>query len=429
MKKADFVVAGCRQLIAGGRRAPLRQEELGRVEVLENAWIAACGGRIVFVGSEAEFKAEVEPADGATRLDGAGLVALPGFVDAHTHLPFAGDRAEEFSLRLKGWSYLQLAEKGLGIKTTVRATRRATLEELTAACLERLDRMLLHGTTTAEAKSGYGLNLADEIKQLEAVRIAGLVHPVELVPTFMGAHDVPPEYLSAKEDYIDLLVHEIMPEVRRRNLARFFDVFCEKGVYSLAETERLVQAAKAAGFGIKIHSDEFVPLGGTELAAEVGAASAEHLIAVTDAGIRALAGSGTVAVLLPGVPFFLRLAAKPPARRMIEAGAIVALASDFNPGTSMTESMLFVLQLGVFTLGLSIEEALNAATLNGACAIRMQDEVGSLAPGKKMDVVLCDMPGYEYLAYHLGVNPVRHVVKNGRIVVKDGRPAYSSTAL
>jgi imidazolonepropionase len=429
MKKADFVVAGCRQLLAGGRRAPLRQEELGRVEVLENAWIAARGGRIVFVGTEAEFKAEVEWADGGTRFDGAGLVALPGFVDAHTHLPFAGDRAEEFSLRLKGWTYQQLAEKGLGIKTTVRATRRATLEELTAACLERLDRMLLHGTTTAEAKSGYGLNLADEIKQLEAVRVAGLVHPIELVPTFMGAHDVPPEYLSKKEDYIDLLVHEIMPEVRRRNLARFFDVFCEKGVYTLAETERLVQAAKAAGFGIKIHADEFVSLGGTELAAEVGAASAEHLIAVTDAGIRALADSATVAVLLPGVSFFLRLAAKPPARRLIDAGAIVALASDFNPGTSMTESMIFVLQLGVFTLGLSIEEALNAATLNGACAVRMQDDVGSLAPGKKMDLVLCDMPGYEYLAYHLGVNPVRHVVKNGRIVVKDGRPAYSSTAL
>ena len=322
----------------------------------------------------------------------------------------------------------QLAEKGLGIKTTVRATRRATLEELTAACLERLDRMLLHGTTTAEAKSGYGLNLADEIKQLEAVRIAGLVHPVELVLTFMGAHDVPPEYLSAKEDYIDLLVHEIMPEVRRRNLARFFDVFCEKGVYSLAETERLVQAAKAAGFEIKIHADEFVPLGGTELAAEIGAASAEHLIAVTDAGIRALAGSATVAVLLPGVPFFLRPSAKPPARRLINAGAIVALASDFNPGTSMTESMIFILQLGVFTLGLTVEEALNAATLNAACAIRMQDEVGSLAPGKKMDVVLCDMPGYEHLAYHLGLNPVKHVVKNGRIVVKDGRPTYYPTA-
>jgi len=428
MKKADFVVAGCRQVITGGRRAPLRQEELGRVEVLENAWIAAYGGRIVFVGTEAAFKAEVEMTDSGTRFDGAGLVALPGFVDAHTHLPFAGDRAEEFSLRLKGWTYQQLAEKGLGIKTTVRATRRASLEELTAACLERLDRMLLHGTTTAEAKSGYGLNLADEIKQLEAVRIAGLVHPVELVPTFMGAHDVPPEYLSAKEDYIDLLVHEIMPEVRRRNLARFFDVFCEKGVYSLAETERLVQAAKAAGFEIKIHADEFVPLGGTELAAEIGAASAEHLIAVTDAGIRALAGSATVAVLLPGVPFFLRLSAKPPARRLINAGAIVALASDFNPGTSMTESMIFILQLGVFTLGLTVEEALNAATLNAACAIRMQDEVGSLAPGKKMDLVLCDMPGYEHLAYHLGLNPVKHVVKNGRIVVKDGRPTYYPTA-
>jgi imidazolonepropionase len=428
MKKADVVVAGCRQIVTCGGGAPKRKDALGSVGVIADGWLASNAGLIVFAGTEAGFRAGVEISEGGTWIDGRGLVALPGFVDAHNHLPFAGDRAEEFSLRLKGWTYQQLAEKGLGIKTTVGATRRATLEELTALCLDRLDRMLLHGTTTAEAKSGYGLNLADEIKQLEAVRAAGLAHPVELVPTFMWAHDVPAEYLSKKEDYIDLLVHEIMPEIRRRNLARFFDVFCEKGVYTLAETERLVQAAKAAGFGIKIHADEFVPLGGTELAAAVGAVSAEHLIAVTEAGIRALAGSGTVAVLLPGVPFFLRLASKAPARRLIEAGAIVALATDFNPGTSMIESMLFILQLGVFSHGMSIEEALNAATINGACALQMQDKVGSLETGKRMDVVLCEMPSYEHLAYHLGVNPVRHVLKNGRLVVKDGRPVHSPLA-
>ncbi len=422
MKKADVVVAGCRQIVTCGGGAPKRKEALGSVGVIENGWLASEAGRIVFAGTEAAFRAEVRLSEDGTWIDGRGLVALPGFVDAHTHLPFAGDRAEEFSLRLQGWTYQQLAEKGLGIKTTVAATRRSTPAELTALCLERLDRMLLHGTTTAEAKSGYGLNLADEIKQLEAVRAAGRVHPVELVATFMGAHDVPPEYLSKKEDYIDLLVHEIMPEIRRRNLARFFDIFCEEGVYSLAETERLVQAAGAAGFGIKIHADEFVPLGGTELAVAVGAVSAEHLIAVTESGIRALAGSGTVAVLLPGVPFFLRLGTKAPARRLIEAGAIVALATDFNPGTSMTESMLFILQLGVFSHGMSIEEALNAATINGACALRLQDDVGSLEIGKKMDVVLCDMPSYEHLAYHLGINPVKHVIKGGRLVVQDGRP-------
>jgi len=428
MKKADFVVAGCRQVVTGRGSAPKRKEALAEVDVIPDGWLASRDGRIVFTGTEAAFRAEVETAPGAVRIDGRGLVALPGFVDAHTHLPFAGDRAEEFGLRLKGWTYQQLAERGLGIKTTVGATRRATLEELTALCRERLDRMLLQGTTTAEAKSGYGLNLADEIKQLEAVRAAGRAHPVELVATFMGAHDVPAEYLSRKEDYIDLLVHEIMPEVRRRKLARFFDVFCEKGVYSLAETERLVQAAGAAGFDIKIHADEFVPLGGTELAAAVGAVSAEHLIAITEAGIRALAESGTVAVILPGVPFFLRLSGRAPARRLIDAGAIVALATDFNPGTSMIESMLFILQLGVFTHELNIEEALNAATINGACALRLQDEVGTLDAGKKMDVVLCDLPSYEHLAYHLGLNPVVRVIKNGRLVVEDGRPVYSSPA-
>lgn len=428
MKKADCVVAGCRQVVTCGGGAPKRKAALGEARVIKNGWLASEGGRIVFAGTEAEFRAGVEPAPDAARIDGSGLVALPGFVDAHNHLPFAGDRAEEFGLRLKGWTYQQLAARGLGIKTTVGATRRASLEELTALCLDRLDRMLLHGTTTSEAKSGYGLNLADEIKQLEAVRAAGRVHPITLVPTFMGAHDVPAEYLTKKEDYIDLLVHEIMPEIRRRDLARFFDVFCEKGVYSLAETERLVQAARAAGFGIKIHADEFVPLGGTELAAAVGAVSAEHLIAITESGIRALAGSGTVAVLLPGVPFFLRLADKPPARRLVDAGAIVALASDLNPGTSMIESMLLVLQLGVFTLGLSVEEALNAATANAACALGLHEDVGALEPGKRMDVVLCDMPSYEHIAYHLGVNPVRHVLKDGRLVVKDGRPAYLSPA-
>jgi imidazolonepropionase len=316
----------------------------------------------------------------------------------------------------------------MGIKTTVRATRQISKANLRDACLKRLDQMLLHGTTTAEAKSGYGLNLEDEIKQLEAIREADEMHPVDLVPTFMGAHEIPEEYRSRKEDYIDLLIHKIIPEVRHQDLARFFDVFCEKGVFSVEETERLVQAAKAAGFGIKIHADEFTPLGGAELAAKAGAASADHLIAITDAGIEALAKSSTAATLLPGVSFFLMQEKRAPARRLIEAGAIVALATDFNPGSSMTESMLFVLQLGVFTLKMSIEEAVNAATTNGAYALGMDDEVGSLEVGKKMDLILCNIPNYLFLVYHLGVNPITHVIKNGRLVVRDGRLHYSPIA-
>jgi imidazolonepropionase len=421
MKQADLIIAGCRQLLTCGGAIPKRKEALRDVGVIENAWIASHQGRIVYIGPEEGAKAEVKLSREGTRIDGGGLVGLPGFIDSHTHLPFAGSREEEFALRLKGYTYQQLAEAGMGIRTTVRATRQISKNALKALCLKRLDQMLLHGTTTAEAKSGYGLNLEDEIKQLEVIREVGQSHPVDLVPTFMGAHEVPEEYRSRKEDYIDLLIHKIIPGVRKKDLARFFDVFCEKGVFSVEETERLVQAAQAAGFRVKIHADEFVSLGGAELAAKIGAASADHLIAITEAGIQALARSTTVATLLPGVSFFLMQEKKAPARRLIDEGAIVALASDFNPGSSMTESMLFVLQLGVFTLKMTIEEALSAATANPAYALGLQDEVGSLEVGKKMDLVLCEIPSYLFLVYHLGINPIKHVIKNGKLVVKDGR--------
>jgi len=420
MKQADLIIAGCRQLLTCGGAIPKRKEALRDVGVIENARIASHQGRIVYIGPEEGAKAEVKLSREGTRIDGGGLVGLPGFIDSHTHLPFAGSREEEFALRIKGYTYQQLAEAGMGIRTTVRATRQISKNELKALCLKRLDQMLLHGTTTAEAKSGYGLNLEDEIKQLEVIREVGQSHPVDLVPTFMGAHEVPEEYRSRKEDYIDLLIHKIIPEVRKKDLARFFDVFCEKGVFSVEETERLAQAAQAAGFRLKIHADEFAALGGAELAAKFGAASADHLIAITEAGIQALARSATVATLLPGVSFFLMQEKKAPARRLIDEGAIVALASDFNPGSSMMESMLFVLQLGVFTLKMTIEEALNAVTANPAYALGLQDEVGSLEVGKKMDLILCEIPSYLFLVYHLGINPIKHVIKNGRLVVKDG---------
>ena len=420
MKQADLIIAGCRQLLTCRGGIPKRKEALRDVGVIENAWIASSRGRIIYVGQEEGVKAEIKLSSKGTRIDGSGLVGLPGFIDSHTHLPFAGSREEEFALRIKGYTYQQLAEAGMGIRTTVRATRQISKNALKALCLKRLDQMLLHGTTTAEAKSGYGLNLVDELKQLEVIREVGRSHSVDLVPTFMGAHDVPEEYRSNKEDYIDLLIHKIIPEVRKNNLARFFDVFCEKGVFSVEETERLVQAAQAAGFRLKIHADEFASLGGAELAAKFGAASADHLIAITEAGIQALARSSTVATLLPGVSFFLMQEKRAPARRLIDEGAIVALASDFNPGSSMTESILFVLQLGVFTLKMTIEEAINAVTANPAYALGLQDEVGSLEVGKKMDLILCEIPNYLYLVYHLGINPIKYVIKNGRLVVKDG---------
>ncbi|MBE3125429.1 MAG: imidazolonepropionase, partial [Acidobacteria bacterium] len=289
MTSADCVVAGCRELLTCAGPLPKRKEALRDLGVIENGWVASSKGIIVFVGTEDEFLAQVLPEPDAVTVDGQGMVALPGFVDAHTHLPFAGDRAREFGLRIQGWTYRQLAERGMGIQTTVKATRAASLDDLLALCLRRLDRMLLTGTTTVEAKSGYGLNLEDEVKQLEALRDLDALHPVDIVPTFMGAHDVPPEYRDRREEYIQLLVDTLIPEVGRRGLAEFFDIFCEPGVFSLEETRRLVGTAKAAGFKIKVHADEFVTLGGAELAAEVGATSAEHLIAVSDEGITRLA--------------------------------------------------------------------------------------------------------------------------------------------
>jgi len=421
MTWADLIVANCRQLLTLAGPAPRRKRSLRDLGLVEKAWIASSKGRITFVGKERDFKRAVRVAEKAVWVDASEMVGLPGFIDSHTHLPFAGSRVEEFKLRLKGYTYEELSRRGMGIQTTVRATRRAEKDELVSLCLDRLDKMLLHGATTVEAKSGYGLNLADEIKQLEALAEARKRHPVDIVPTFMGAHEVPPEYRKRKKAYVDLLVGSVLPEVKKRNLAEFFDVFCEEGVFSVAETRYLAEQARRAGFKLRLHADEFTPLGGAELAADLGAASADHLIHITPKGIRKLARSETVATLLPGVSFFLMMEKKAPARELIEAGAILALASDFNPGSSHILSMLVVVQLGVFLLRLTIEEAISAVTLNAAFALRKHKEVGSLEPGKKMDILLCDLPDYASLVYELGPNPIRWVIKNGQVVVRNGR--------
>lgn len=419
MSSADLVVANCNHLVTCRGSIPKRKNDLQDVGLIERGCIASSEGKIVFIGGEKELKEKVKLEKDGIWIDGTGLTALPGFIDSHTHLAFAGSREEEFLLRLKGYTYKQLARKGLGIQTTVHATRRASLEEIFSLCLSRLDSMLLHGTTTAEAKSGYGLNLDDEIKQLKALKKVNTTHPIDIVPTFMGAHEIPVEYRNKKSAYIALLIDKVLPEVRRNNLAEFFDVFCEEGIYSIDDARKLIMAAKKSGLKIKIHADEFSPLGGAQLAAEAGAVSADHLTAITEEGIKKISKSSTVATLLPAVAFFLMLEKKAPARKLIEAGAIVALATDFNPGSSMTESMLFVMQLAVFTMKMSIEEAINASTANAAFALQRPKEVGSLEIGKKMDLILCNVPSYPFLFYHLGVNPITHVIKNGKIVVKD----------
>ena len=422
-QKVDCLVRGAEQVVTCAGPIPKRGSAMSDIGLHHEACIASRDGQIVYIGSEKNLLSHCRPAEDCVEIDASGMVVLPGFVDSHNHLPFAGSREEEFALRLLGATYQELSARGMGIQTSVSATRQVPPSELKSLCLKRLDTMLLHGTTTSEAKSGYGLNLKDEIKQLEAVRDAGAEHPIDLIPTFLGAHEVPREYKSRKEDYISLIIDRVIPEVRRLELAEFFDIFCEEGVYSIEESRRLIRAAKAAGFKIKIHADEFVSLGGAQLAAEEGALSAEHLIAITEEGIARLSESDTAAVLLPGVSFFLMQEQKAPARRLIDSGAIVALATDFNPGSSMTESMFFIFQLGVFTLGMNIEEAINSVTANGAYAIGRQKQTGSLEPGKKMDLIFCEMPNYQFLAYHMVINPIKQVMKEGRLVVKDRRLA------
>jgi imidazolonepropionase len=416
---ADLIVSGCGQLVTCGGTAPKRRRALQDLGVLKQGCIASHQGRIVFVGDTVECRRNVRLESNGTTLDAKGLLGLPGLVDPHTHLPFGGSRENEFKLRIQGATYQELAAQGMGIQSTVDATRRLSRNELVKVCRERLDSMLRHGTTTVEAKSGYGLNMQDEIKQLEALQEVDQNHPIDIVKTFMGAHEVPREYKARKQEYIDLLTQIILPEVKKNNLAEFFDVFCEEGVYSIDESRLLIRAAKKAGLKIKLHADEFVPLGGAQLAVQEDAVSAEHLIAITEQGIQDMANSSVTAILLPGVPFFLMQNKKAPARDLIEAGAVVALATDFNPGSSMTESQMFILQLAVFTLGMTIEEAVYGVTLNAAYGIDRHKEVGSLEVGKKMDLVLCDAPNTAYLVYHFGINPVIHVIKNGKIVIRD----------
>jgi imidazolonepropionase len=341
---------------------------------------------------------------------------VPGFVDAHTHLTWAGSREHEFAQRLAGASYQEISAAGGGILATVRATREAEEDDLVALVARRLDRMLEWGTTTAEAKSGYGLNLDSELKQLRAIRRASDAHPVDLIPTLLAAHETPPEFRNQRELYLDVICKEIVPQVAEEKLARFSDVFCEHGVFSKEESRRVLEAGVKFGLAPRLHADEFVDSGGAELGAELGAFSVDHLIAISDAGIEALAGSSVTAVLLPGTSFFLMKHTYAPARRLIDAGVAVALATDCNPGSSHTESMPMVLVLAVFELGLSVEEALTAATLNAACSLNLGDEIGSVEPGKRADLLLLDAPNAFHLAYHYGINPVATVIKNGRVV-------------
>lgn len=395
---------------------PQRGSDQGRIERSQNTEVVCTEGRIEFVGSHRDRVERYGELEEAQHLDGRGGTLVPGFVDPHTHLPWAGSREDEFASRLAGKTYLEIASDGGGILSTVRSTRQTSEDELTQLVGRRLDQMLKLGTTTAEAKSGYGLRLSDELKQLRAIRRASANHAVDLVPTLLAAHEIPPEHRADREHYLDLICAEMIPAAVEEGLAQFCDVFCEHGVFSASESRRVLAAGKELGLQPRLHADEFVDSGGAELAAELGALSADHLIAVSPAGIEALQKSEVTAVLLPGTSFFLMKHDYAPARRLIEAGIPVALATDCNPGSSHTESMPMVIVLAVFELGLSIEEALTAVTLNAACCLGLGSALGSIEVGKRADFVLLDAPNLLHLAYHFGINPVAAVVKGGVVV-------------
>ncbi|NLA59940.1 MAG: imidazolonepropionase [Firmicutes bacterium] len=422
---ADFLITNIGQLVVVPPGAgPKRGREMRDLGIVRDAVLAARDGVVVAVGPRDEVMPGVTLCPGASVVDAGGRLVGPGFVDAHTHLVFAGWRHEEYAMRSEGRSYLEIAEQGGGILSTVRATRNATLEELEARSREFLDLMLASGTTTAETKSGYGLTFEDEVKQLEVVRRLKEHHPVSLVSTFLGAHAVPEEYKGQREAYVGSVIG-MLPEIRRLNLAEFVDVFCDAGAFTVPETERILRAAGDLGFGLKVHADELEWTGATELACRMGATSCDHLLRVSDEGMDMLArrplgdestATHTVAVLLPATSVFLGKTRGAPARALIDRGAPVALGTDFNPGTCTALSMPLVMTLACSVLHMSPEEAFTAATLNAAWAVGLGDRVGSLERGYEADIVVFDACDYREIPYRFGWNPVSRVYKKGREV-------------
>lgn len=382
------------------------------VAIIDDGALIVRDGRIDWLGPTAD--APPLPPDTET-VDATGKVVLPGFVDSHTHLIFAGSRADEFEQRLEGMTYQQIAGHGGGINATVRCVREASKEQLKALAKPRLERLLRFGVTTVEVKSGYGLSLADELKCLEGVAELNAEGPLELVPTFLGAHAVPPEFRGNRDGYVRLVIEQMLPEVARNRLAEFCDAFCETGVFSLEESERILRRAAELGLKLKLHADELTPLGGAELAGKLSAASADHLLCITERGIDALAKSGTVATLLPGTAFFLGVAYAP-ARKLIERGVPVALASDCNPGTCPTENLPLTGAMACTQMKMLPAEVVAALTLNAAAALDRSAHVGSIEVGKQADLVIFDVTDYRHLFYHFGVNHVWRVIKKGRVV-------------
>jgi imidazolonepropionase len=420
---ADLLIANANELVTlrGGSKRPLVGKQTEELGIVKDGAVAVRDGRILAVGKTSDiskrFRAE-EIIDAARRL------VVPGFVDPHTHLVFAGSREDEFEMRLKGVSYMEILRKGGGILKTVNATRQANERELVEGGMKTLDIMLTHGTTTVEAKSGYGLNLEDELKCLKVIRRLNEKHSVDVVPTFLGAHAVPAEYKGNADGYVDTIADRMIPKVAKQRLAEFCDVFCEKDVFNVKQSRGILVKGKECGLKPKVHADEMTPSGGAELAAEVDAVSAEHLLFASENGLRMMAKKGVIAVLLPAAAFSLMTARYADARKMISLGVPVALGTDFNP-SCWVENQQLVIALACRQMQMTPAEALVAVTINAAHAVNRAHEVGSLEVGKKADVVVLDVPDYGFLGYRFGVNLVEKVVKEGKVVVDSSRPIKS----
>jgi imidazolonepropionase len=412
LSEITFLIHDLEAAVSPTGSGPLRGAKLGELDIHSPASIAISGDRIAAVGPPEEVLRNFSPGPACETFDGKGKVALPGLVDCHTHAAFLGDRAHEFELRSRGASYEEIHASGGGILSTVEATRAGSEVELQAAVQRHLGWMLEHGTTTAEVKSGYGLDRETELKMLKAIHAAAEDHPVDVYPTFLGAHTVPSDFPDAAK-YVEFVISEVLPEAASHASAA--DVFLERGSFEVDEARRYLEACADYGLTLRLHADQFSERGAIPLAVELGARSVDHLEHTGEQGVRILSKSNTVAVLLPACALFLGLP-NPPARRLVEEGAIVAIATDFNPGSSFCSSLPIVMNLGCTRLGLSPAEVLSACTANAARVLGLDGDVGRLAPGYRADVLILDAPDWRYLAYHLGGDYFAARIKSGRLL-------------
>lgn len=401
-------------------KLPRRREQMSELGLKKEVSVLIEGDRIAMIAPLDEIKQEYPHlVNDAEVIDAQGKIVMPGLVDCHTHLVHGGTREHELNMRLAGRSYMDIMNAGGGIHYTTTKTREASFDDLYDKTVQHLNEFLRHGVTTVEAKSGYGLDLENELKQLYVVKKLQEEHVVDIVSTFMGAHAVPKEFKGNEDEFVKIIIEQMIPKVAELGLAEFNDVFCEKGVFTPAQSRLILEAGKAYGLTPKIHADEIEPYEGAELAAEVGAISAEHLLVASDEGIAAMAKTGTIAVLLPGTAFFLR-APYARGRLMVDSGVPVAISTDFNPGSSPTISLPFIQNLACMNMGMTMEEVLCATTINAAHAIKRADQVGTLEKGKQADVLILDVPNYKQLQYFYGMNHTDTVIKAGNVVVKGG---------